>query len=99
MRKRLAGARQRGSARYPTNVIEWDNLSAEDDYTCHDKTVADDFSKMMKKHVESAVRDYTVFNHAIRYGTSNPHSSIGYYIHPRLVKIIVDWLGYEPPPA
>lgn len=93
IRKRLSGARQKGAARFPTNLISWDNVSAEDDYTCHDKTVADDFSKMMKTHVVSAVRDYRIFNHAVRYGCSNPHSSVGYFIHPRLSKIIVDWLG------
>ena len=29
---------------------------------------------------------------AVRYGKSNPHSSIGYFIHPRVSKLLVDWL-------
>ncbi|MFQ5610056.1 MAG: hypothetical protein ACE5F8_07280 [Woeseiaceae bacterium] len=99
VRNRLAGAREKSAARFPTNVIAWYNIAAEDDYTCHDKTLADDFKKMMKERVVSAVQDYRVFNHAVRYGRSNPHSSIGYYIHPRLAKIIADWIGPPPTPA
>ena len=97
IRKRLRGARESSGARFPTNVISWQNVSAEDDYTCHDDTLADDFKRMMSDRYVSVVKDYKVCNHAVRYGCSNPHSSVGYLIHPRMAKIIVDWLG--PPPA
>lgn len=93
IRKRLSGASQKAVEPYPTNVITWHNVAAEDDYTCHDKTLADDFRKMMSQRMVSAVTDYRVFNHAVRYGRSNPHSSVGYYIHPRLAKIIADWIN------
>ena len=92
VQKRLLGAQEREEARFPSNVISWNNLSAEDDYTCHDATLADDFKTMLRQRNVSAVHDYRVFNLAVRYGKSNPHSSIGYYIHPRLTKIVVDWL-------
>ena len=100
IRKRLCGAGESADCRFPTNVISWHNVSAEDDYTCHDNTLADDFKKMMSDHIVSAVRDYKITNHAVRYGCSNPHSSVGYYIHPRMAKIIADWIGPppEPPP-
>ena len=91
--KRLCGAKEHVESRFPTNVISWHNVSAEDDYTCHDNTLADDFKKMLKQRLVSAVKDYQVFNLAVRYGQSNPHSSIGYYIHPRVSKIIADWLA------
>jgi hypothetical protein len=93
IRKRLAGAAQKEKHPYPTNVISWHNVSAEDDYTCHDKTLADDFKNMMSQRLVSAVTDYRVFNHAVRYGRSNPHSSVGYYIHPRVSKLIADWIN------
>jgi len=93
IRKNLAGAAQKAVAPYPTNVISWHNVSAEDDYTCHDNTLADDFRKMMSQRLVSAVTDYRVFNHAVRYGRSNPHSSVGYYIHPRVSKLIADWIN------
>jgi hypothetical protein len=47
---------------------------------------------MVQQRVVSTVHDYHVYNLAVRYGKSNPHSSIGYYIHPRVSKIIADWL-------
>lgn len=90
IRKRLFGAKAERS--FPTNVISWHNVSAEDDYTCHDNTLADDYKKMLRQRAVSAVHDYQIYNHAVRYGKSNPHSSVGYYIHPRVTKIVVDWL-------
>lgn len=96
IQKRLLGAKEKSVARFPVNVIAWHNVSAEDDYTSHDNTLADDFKKMMQQRVVSAVQDYRIFNLAVRYGRSNPHSSIGYFIHPRTTKILVDWLQTEP---
>ena len=92
LQKRLLGAKERDENRFPSNVISWHNLAAEDDYSCHDTTLADDFKKMLVQRRVSAVHDYRIFNLAVRYGKSNPHSSIGYYIHPRLAKILSDWL-------
>ena len=94
VRKRIAGAGRDSVAPFPKNIIAWHNVAAEDDYTCHDKTLADDFKKMMSQRLVSAVTDYRVFNLAVRYGRSNPHSSIGYYIHPRVSKIIADWMNH-----
>jgi len=92
IRKRLLGAKEKPATKFPLNVISWHNVAAEDDYTCHDNTLADDFKMMLKQRVVSAVHDYRIFNLAVRYGRSNPHSSIGYYIHPRVSKILADWL-------
>ncbi len=92
IRKRLLGARKKSKNRFPSNVIAWHNVAAEDDYTCHDNTLADDFKGMLQQRVVSAVHDHKIFNLAVRYGKSNPHSSIGYYIHPRVSKILADWL-------
>jgi len=92
VQKRLLGAKEQSGSKFPANVISWHNVSAEDDYTCHDNTLADDYRNMLKQRVVSAVHDYQVFNLAVRYGKSNPHSSIGYYIHPRTSKILADWV-------
>lgn len=93
IQKRLLGAQEREESRFPSNVISWHNMAAEDDYCCYDNTLADDFKKMMVQKRVSAVHDYRIFNLAVRYGKSNPHSSVGYYIHPRLAKIISEWIG------
>ncbi len=92
VRRHLLGAGRRATERFPTNIITWENVSAEDDYMCHDKTVADDLKAMMREHVISSINDYRVYNHTLRYGKSNPHCSLGYFIHPRVAKILVDWI-------
>ena len=96
IRRHLVGSGKGAETPFPTNVINWYNVAAEDDYICHDNTLADDFKQMMEKRLISAVKDYRIYNLAVRYGRSNPHSSVGYYIHPRVAKLIVDWLGVEP---
>jgi len=96
IQKRLLGAKQKLAAKFPVNVLSWHNVSAEDDYTCHDNTLADDYRAMLKQRQVSAVHDYQIFNLAVRYGKSNPHSSLGYYIHPRVSKILHDWLCTTP---
>ena len=93
VRKRTLGAKEPVKNRFPANIISWHNVSAEDDYTCLDNTMADDFKPMLRQRVVSAVHDYRIFNLAVRYGRSNPHSSVGYYIHPRVSKIIADWIA------
>ena len=96
IRKRLLAVRDKGEPDFPTNVISWYNVAAEDDYTCHDMTLADDFKKMMHHRHISAVHDFKIYNLAVRFGKSNPHSSAGYYIHPRVTKILVDWMQVDP---
>jgi hypothetical protein len=92
VRQQLLGANRKGRPRFPTNVLAWHNVSADDDYISHDNTVADDFKAMLKQRQVSSIRDYRIYNLAIRYGRSNPHSAIGYLIHPRITKILTDWL-------
>jgi hypothetical protein len=94
--KRLLGAGKKGLDRYPSNIVSWHNVSAEDDYLCHDNTLADDFKSMLKHKQVSAIKDYRIYNLAVRYGKSNPHSSIGYLIHPRVAQIISSWLRKGP---
>lgn len=93
VRGRLLGAAQKGAERYPNNMLNWHNLSAEDDYVCHDKTVADDFKDMLKHRLVGDITDHTIYNLAVRYGRSNAHSSLGYLVHPRLTAILTDWLA------
>ncbi len=93
IRKRLLGAKEVITKRYPNRVLSWHNVSAEDDYTCLDKTLSGDYRRMMKERMISSVRDHTIYNLAIRYGCSNPHSSIGYFIHPQVSRIVAKWLA------
>lgn len=97
VRHRLAGARESGRRRYPCNVVSWHNVSAEDDWLCHDNTLADDFKPMLKQRLLSTLRDYHIYNLAVRYGRSDPHSALGYLIHPRIAQLVSDWAcRYQP---
>jgi hypothetical protein len=89
---KLLGAAEKGLERFPSNIVSWHNLSAEDDYMSHDNTLADDFNEMLTQKQVSFIRDYRIYNHSVRYGKSNPHSSVGYLIHPRVAQIVSDWL-------
>lgn len=96
VRRRILGAKKKGVERYPSNVVSWHNISAEDDFVSHDNTLADDFRNMLKQKQVSCIRDYRVYNMAVRYGKSNPHSSLGYLIHPRTAQIVSEWLQQGP---
>jgi hypothetical protein len=96
VQKRILGARRKGLKRYPSNVVSWHNISAEDDFVSHDNTVADDYREMLKQKQVSCIRDYRIYNMAVRYGKSNPHNSIGYLIHPRTAQIVTEWLQQGP---
>ncbi len=47
---------------------------------------------MLDYHLISRIRDYRIYNLAIRYGHSNPHNALGYLIHPRVSSLVGDWL-------
>jgi hypothetical protein len=57
--------------------------------------VSDDYKAMLKQRQISSIRDYRIYNMAVRYGRSNPHNLIGYLVHPRIAKIVNDWLTHS----
>ena len=92
VQNRLQGKGKPLAQRYPAVLNAWHNIAAEDDYVSHDKTVADDYKEMLNQRIIGDIRDHTIYNLAVRYGRSNPHSSVGYLIHPRTVQLLADWL-------
>ena len=92
MKRHLCGVDAAATRRYPNNLLNWYNVAAEDDYMCHDETMANDFANMLQRHLLSQLEDYRIYNLSVRYGRSNPHSSVGYLIHPRVTGLVADWL-------
>jgi hypothetical protein len=88
----LKGANHRQADRYPTNVVDWLNIAAEDDYISHDQKVAGDFKEMKKLGYVNSITDKRVYNLAVRGGKSNPHHGVGYLIHPTVAAAIALWL-------
>ena len=95
VKRSLKGARENGLCRFPGNVKRWVNVYAEDDYISHDGKAANDFAEM-EELMEEPLQDISIYNLAVRLqnGTrkSNPHSSLGYLIHPEVAKTVADWL-------
>lgn len=94
VKRQLRGADCPLERRYPNKVVNWFNLAAEDDFHCHDKTVRNDFEAMLRRQQISQIRDYRIYNLAIRYGRSNPHNSLGYLVHPRMTLLVYEWLTH-----
>lgn len=83
-----------------TNLVNWYNVAAEDDWMCHDETIANDYAALLEHRLISHLEDFRIYNLAVRYGKVNPHHAVGYLIHPRVVQLVGDWLddGAEPLP-
>ncbi|MCA9003294.1 MAG: hypothetical protein KDB61_15330, partial [Planctomycetes bacterium] len=91
---------------YPQHIIkDWINLSAEDDYIAHDKTVADDYADMADQGFVDRIEDRPpIHNFWVHEHKSNPHKLYGYLDHPAVAAEIATWiLGAAPtdpgPPA
>eukprot|EP00922_Rhytidocystis_sp_ex-Travisia-forbesii_P062377 GHVS01092465.1.p1 GENE.GHVS01092465.1~~GHVS01092465.1.p1 ORF type:complete len:314 (+),score=19.58 GHVS01092465.1:175-1116(+) len=87
VKNNLKGAQARRKRRFPTNVERWVNIAAEDDYICHEEKLDKHFEDMLP------IKDVHIRNLALRNGKSNPHHGVGYLIHPRVAKVVADWLS------
>jgi hypothetical protein len=96
VKSRLLGSAHKGRARYPLNLVEWVNISAEDDWISHDNSIANDYDEMLKLKLLSRIDDHKIHNFAVRFGKSNPHSAIGYLIHPRVARTLASVLPAVP---
>lgn len=92
VKRNLKGAGFSGTDRYPTNVVDWLNVAAEDDYIAHDQKVANDFKAMKKLGNVKSIKDKRIYNLAVRSGKSNPHHGVGYLIHPVIADALAAWL-------
>ena len=93
VQRHLKGADAGGMRRFPVLIRNWDNVAAEDDYVAHEKTMADDYRKMMRLPSIASIKDHKIYNLALRYGKSNPHHGVGYVIHPTVIRLIARWLA------
>lgn len=101
VKAKLKGADHAGRKKYPTNIRQWCNIAAEDDYISHDGKLRNDYKDMMKLGmVSGGIRDiHPIYNLNVRNGKSNPHSSIGYLINPKFTEVLHEWLSRPGTPA
>ncbi len=95
VKDRLKGSRLKGDKKYPLNIQQWINISAEDDFISHDSEIKNDYKEMLELGlVPRGMKDiYPIYNLNIRNGKSNPHASIGYLIHPEFIAVLDEWLS------
>ena len=95
VKRELKGASSKGFLKYPANIRRWINIAAEDDYISHDSILGNDYEEMSRlSMLDRPIKDISrIYNLCVRNEKSNPHSSIGYLIHPKLSKIIHNWLN------
>ncbi|MFA0069980.1 hypothetical protein AB4344_19535, partial [Vibrio breoganii] len=93
VKDRLKGSRLKDEKKYPLNIQQWINISAEDDFISHDSKIRNDFKDMLKLGlIPGGMKDINpVYNLNIRNGKSNPHASIGYLINPKFIKVLDEW--------
>lgn len=97
VRASLAGSDRASSERYPTNIARWHNLAAEDDFFCHDETMANDFAEMQRTQPDLVIEDFRIYNLAVRSELSAPHHSSGYLVHPRCARSLIAALSGNAP--
>jgi hypothetical protein len=78
---------------YPTNVRNWVNVSARDDFVAHDGTVADDFNDMMRRGLVDRIHDLPRI-HTFWVGEAGviPHKVYGYFNHPAFARVLASWI-------
>ena len=93
VRNSLYDAREPEDGMYPANIDRWVNVAARDDFVAHDRTIADDFREMKKNKLTRSIRDAPLIqNFWVGTHGSNPHKFYGYLNHPRVAKILADWI-------
>ena len=91
--KRLRGARERGTQRYPHDIRQWINLTAQGDLTALDPTLRDDYQAMLELGLIESITDVNggIFNYFRNEEGLNVHRSYGYLVNPRVGEVIARW--------
>ncbi len=99
VRKNLYDAREPEDSQFPEDIVDtWVNMSAYDDFICHDATMADDFRDMVRRGYIRRIHDRPKIYSFWRGGRgANPHKLYGYLNHPDVGAEIAAWIRSERP--
>ena len=92
VKSHLKGSSLGRDRRYPSNIRNWVNIAAEDDFISYDQTLKDDYERMRRGGLVDSIEDHRIYNLAVRGRKSNPHHAVGYLIHPLTANVVADWL-------
>lgn len=93
VQRRLMGNDEKADKRYPTNINNWINISAEGDITALDRIFADDYAEMLELGIIHNISDHCdgIYNFYRDEEGLNTHRSYGYLVNPAVGKVIADW--------
>jgi hypothetical protein len=93
IRDELYDSNEPDDGRYPSNIVNWVNIAAHDDFVARDATVADDFKKMVERGLVERIKDMSrIYTFWIGSKGSNPHKSYGYLNHPKVARVLARWI-------
>ena len=91
MKRKLKGHDKFGTARYPSNIKYWKNLSAVGDLTAINPYLATEFSEMRDLGLLEAIEDEELLNFFRLDGELNVHSEYGYLVNEKTALTIAKW--------
>ncbi len=94
VQRSLAGAHERGAARYPRNVVRWVNCAARGDTTALWRRLEPHFRQMVELELVESIEDVVDFDNYFHGATGlNEHEAYGYLAQPRVAAVIAEWLA------
>ncbi|MDJ0918779.1 MAG: hypothetical protein QNJ05_13510 [Woeseiaceae bacterium] len=91
IQRHLLGHDRLGHARYPSNIVNWKNLSARGDLTSVDPRLSNDFGQMLKLDLVESLDDEEILNWFRLDGKLNVHAEYGYLANPATAKFVAAW--------
>ena len=91
VQRHLLGAKSKGIARYPANIDQWINIAAIGELTAVDRTLKNDFARMIEFGLVPDIDDRETFNYYHMHGTLNVHVEYGYLVNEGLARVVRDW--------
>ncbi|MDJ0759254.1 MAG: hypothetical protein QNJ19_07640 [Woeseiaceae bacterium] len=91
IQRHLLGHGRVGHARYPSNIVNWKNLSARGDLTSVDPKLSNDFGQMRTLDLVETFDDEEILNWFRLDGTLNVHAEYGYLANPVTAKFVAAW--------
>jgi hypothetical protein len=93
IQRKLAGGREQGEKRYPTNIRRWANFTARGDTTALRPRLKPYFAAMLDLHLVESIEDTVGFDNWFRGNVGlNEHDAYGYLSQPTVGETVGEWL-------
>ena len=94
IQRKVLGSRERGTARYPTNIRRWANFTARGDTTALRPRLHPTFAEMLTLGLVESIDDVSGFDNYFRGELGlNEHDAYGYLSQPSVGTLVGDWLS------